>query len=152
MSPLKFRPIGPAIAILAVGLACLVQAQDPKPKPTTGQRIGEKLDEAYQDAKGGLKKAGDSIRGEFSKTKASVHNMGMEARIYGRLHWDKLLKNATIDLSVAEGGVVTLEGAVATEKAKLRAVDLAQETDGVERVVDHLAVQPEATRTAPEKP
>ncbi len=150
MSPKKTRRIASAIAILAVGLACFVQAQDPK--PTTGKKIGERLDEAYQDAKGGLKKAGESIRGEYAKTKASVHDMGIEARIYGRLHWDKSLKNATIDLSVANAGVVTLEGAVASEKAKLRAVDLAQETEGVERVVDHLAVRPAEIRAVPARP
>ncbi len=151
MSPKLIRRATPALAILFAGFA-LVQAQEPTPKPTTGQRIGEKLDEAYQEAKGGLRKAGDSIKDQYSKSKASVHNMGVEGRIYGRLHWDKSLKNATIELSVTGAGVATLEGTVASEKAKLRAVDLAQETEGVTQVIDHLAIRPEATRTVPEKP
>lgn len=148
MSFRKFRLVAPAVAILA----CLAQAQEPQVKPTTGQKIGEKLDEAYQEAKGGLQKAGDSIKEQYSKSKSSVHNMGIEGRVYGRLHWDKSLKGATIDLSMSGAGVITLEGTVATEKAKTRAVDLAQETEGVEQVVDHLAIRPAARVTTPEKP
>lgn len=73
--------------------------------------------------------------------------MGVESRVYGRLHWDKALNEATIELTATEAGVVTLNGSVDSPKAKARAVELAKDTVGVTEVVDRLAVQPDtATR------
>ena len=69
--------------------------------------------------------------------------MGVESRVYGRIHWDKALNDASIDLTVTADGVITLTGTVADAKAKARAVDLTKETVGVTKVVDTLAIRPD---------
>ena len=135
------RWIIPAVAIVGLTWAYGSRAQD----PSTGQKVGEKFDQAVQDIKSGLKKAGDSAKAEFGKAKTSVNNMTVESRVYGRIHWDKALNDANIDLSVGDDGVITLDGTVADAKAKMRAVELTKETVGVTKVIDRLAIRPAST-------
>ncbi len=140
-----YRWIIPVVAAfgLAWGYSGLAQ------EPGTGKKVGEKVDEVIQDIKGGLRKAGNAAKEEFSKAKTAVNNMGVESRVYGRLHWDKALDGATIDLSATDDGVVTLKGSVADAEAKRKAVELAKDTVGVTKVVDQLAVRPATTTTKP---
>jgi hyperosmotically inducible periplasmic protein len=138
------RWIIPAVAALGLTWGYSGMAQE----PGTGKKVGEKVDEIVQDIKGGLRKAGNAAKEEFSKAKTAVNNMGVESRVYGRIHWDKALTDATIDLSATDDGVITLNGTVADDKAKAKAVDLARDTVGVTKVVDQLAVRPAATKTA----
>jgi hyperosmotically inducible protein len=134
----------PTAAALGLAWSYSGRAQE----PSTGQKVGEKFDQAVQGVKSGLKKAGDSAKEEFGKAKTAVNNMSVESRVYGRIHWDKMLNDASIDLSVSEDGVITLDGTVAAAKAKVHAVELARETVGVTKVIDRLAVRP-ATTTSP---
>ena len=96
-----------------------------------------------------MRKAGDAAREQFAKARTSVHNMGVESRVYGRIHWDKALNDASIELTATDDGVITLNGTVADAKAKTRAVDLTRETVGVSKVVDQLAVRPTPSTTGP---
>jgi hyperosmotically inducible protein len=138
------RWIIPIIAAFGLAWAGSGWAQN----PGAGQKVGEKVDEVIKDIKGGLKKAGNVTKEQFARAKTAVNNMGVESRVYGRIHWDKALNEASIDLTTTEDGVITLNGTVADAKARTRAVDLARETVGVTRVVDQLAIRPAAT-TAP---
>lgn len=140
-----FRKVAPALALLLTTCAAAGRAQE------AGERVGKKLDQVGREIRGGLDRAGQEAKERFTSAQASIRNMGVEGRIYGRLHWDKALNDATIDLAVTEAGVVTLSGAVATAPAKARAVELAKETVGVTEVVDRLAVRPAAT-TTPARP
>ena len=133
------RIAAPALALLLPGGVALVPAQE------AGKRLGERLDQAGREARGGLNRAGREVKEQFAAVKASVENMGVESRVYSRLHWDRALNDATIDLSVTEAGVVTLNGLAANTRAKARAVELAGETVGVTEVVGRLAIRP-ATR------
>ena len=135
------RTVVPTFALLTLLGVAFTQAQE------TGKRVGEKLDQAGRDIRSGLNRAGQDAKDKFASAKTSVQNMGVESRVYGRLHWDKSLNDATIELAVSEQGVVTLNGSVATAKAKIRAVDLTQETMGVTEVIDQLAVRPGTERT-----
>ncbi len=137
------RWLVPALALAAATWAGAGRAQD----PNAGQKVGAKVDGAVQDIKSGLRKAGDATREQFARTRTSVHNMGVESRVYGRIHWDKALVDASIDLSGGDEGVITLNGTVADAKAKARAVELARDTVGVTKVVDQLAVRPAASTT-----
>lgn len=135
-----------SIALAPAALALLLTSGAPDARAQeAGKRIGEKLDQVGRDVRGGLDRAGQEVKEKFASAKTSVQNMGVESRVYGRLHWDKALNDATIELTTTEAGVVTLDGSVATAKAKARAVDLATETVGVTQVVDRLAVRPAAT-------
>jgi osmotically-inducible protein OsmY len=72
--------------------------------------------------------------------------MGVQARVYGRLHWDKALNQSDLNVKV-EQGVATLSGGVPTADARARAVNLAAETVGVTKVVDELTVAPSDAET-----
>lgn len=114
----------------------------------TGERIGEKLDQVGRDVRGGLDRAGQGVKERFAAAKSTVQGMGIEARVYSRLHWDKALNDATIDLAVSGEGVVTLKGSVATPAAKVKAAELTRDTLGVTGIVDQLAVAPPTERSA----
>jgi hyperosmotically inducible periplasmic protein len=131
--------------VWAVGAGAALQEQG------AGQRAGSKLDEAGQSIKQGLRDAGDAIRNQFAKARDSVHGMGVQSRVYGRLHWDKALNSSVLEVEF-NNGVVTVRGSVPSLKAKLKAVDLAQDTVGVVKVIAQLAIQPpprETSETAP---
>jgi hyperosmotically inducible protein len=132
--------------VLAAGTGFGQQPPD-RPNGSIGQRVGETLDRTGQSIRRGAGDAADSIKAGFAKSRAAVHNMGLEARIYGRLHWDKALVDAPIELDAQQGGVVVLTGSVASAEAKTKAVALAQDTVGVLRVVDQLTVGPPPVTT-----
>ena len=109
--------------------------QEPTEKP------GTKLEDVGRAIKKGLDKTREAVREEFAKTREAVHDMSVESRVYGRLHWDKALNSAVLDLKF-ENGVVTLRGSVANSEAKTKAVTLARDTVGVTKVIDQLGVLP----------
>lgn len=121
-----------AVAALAVHPA---QAQDPGP----GEKLGEKLDGAATTIKRAVGRAGETMKDQFERAKASINAMGVESRVYGRIRWDKALDKASIDVTAAKDGTVTLTGTVADLTAKAKAVQLAADTVGVSHVVDQLA-------------
>ena len=61
-------------------------------------------------------------------------------RITQRVEWDKRLTGSTIEIDVQPGGAVFLKGSVPSETAKTDAVILVENTTGVARVTDELAV------------
>ncbi len=142
------RTIGIVAAIaLALGVAWwggVGRAQ----QEGAGEKAGEKLDEVGRKIKRGLSRAEDAVREGFHKTRESVHSMGVAARVYGRLHWDKALQSSTLNVKV-EGGVATLTGSVPSAEARAKAVTLAAETVGVNKVVDELTVPASAAEEKP---
>lgn len=62
------------------------------------------------------------------------------ASIQSKYFTDDVVKGLDIDVDT-EDGVVTLEGTLESDAAKARAVDLAQNTEGVSRVEDRLMVR-----------
>ena len=105
-----------------------------------GERVGESLDDAGKVIKRGLQRSGEAVRDSFARTKTSVQNMGIEARIYGRLHWDKDLNGSSIELEVRNASEAILRGAVPTAAVRSKAVALTRETVGVTRVIDQLTI------------
>ncbi len=138
------RPMFAILAILTT--PTFVFGQEPGPVgqglQNAGQAVKRGLQNAGQAIDGGLQTAGNAIQGSFQKTRMSVHNMEVVSRVYSRLHWDKALTTATIELEVRAGGVAILSGVVPDEAAKARAIALTVETVGVVQVVDRLAVAP----------
>jgi hyperosmotically inducible periplasmic protein len=133
----KAYKIAAAIA-LAVGVAWCGGAGRAQ-QEGVGQKAGEKLDEVGRKLKQGFEKAEGAVREGFQKTQESVHSMGVAARVYGRLHWDKALHTCTLHVKV-EKGVATIGGGVPSAEAKAKAVTLAAETVGVTKVVDELTI------------
>ena len=82
-----------------------------------------------EHAKNGLSKTGEAINDAWILTKVNWFFMG-----------EDLLKGSDINVD-AKDHVVTLKGTVKSQAAKARAVQLARETDGVQRVVDTLTIK-----------
>jgi hypothetical protein len=144
------------IALLAAALTVMTaarggaaaRAQDQEPPKTTSEKIKSKVDSAVESLKKGAASAEDAVRAQWTRARAAVTRMGIEARVYARIHWDKSLTDATIDLSAPKPGSIVLSGTVADEKAHARAAELTRETVGVTDVTDHLTVKT-ATTDAP---
>lgn len=137
--------------MLAAGGAWAVAQQEPGPVERAGEKIdeagrqaGRKLDEAGRNIRRGVEKGLETARGAvretFAQTRDRVHEMSVESRVYGRLHWDKMLVNSNLELTAEAPGIITLRGTVPSKEARHRAVQLATDTVGVERVIDQLAV------------
>ena len=114
----------------------------PTSEPSVGKRIGESVDR-------GLNTLGQKIRKTWAEVRQSVDELTVQGRVYGRLHWDKALEKAPIEISVKDENIVTLSGTVADESAHTTAVQLAQSTIGVGKVVDNLTVSSAKIETVP---
>ena len=123
-------------AVKAFSLGCLTFAltagADCKAQSAL-ERAGQALDNAGRNIRRGVENA--VARGE-----AVVREADVFSRVYGRIHWDKKLNDAVIEINVAPDGATTLRGAVADAAAKKRAVILARDTVGVTTVVDQLTI------------
>lgn len=132
--------------LLISGLVILgVYAASAHAQDGVGKRIGEQLDQAVGQLRDEAKEAAGQLQEGFDKARRSVHRMGVAARVYARLHWDKALTEATISVdvnpdAVKKDNVAALSGTVGSEAAKKRAEELAQSTVGVDRVVNDLKV------------
>lgn len=120
-------------AVLVPSLACIAQGQG------AGEKLGEKIDR-------GVERLGSELRQGWAEIRRAADRMGVQARVYARLHWDKMVQPATIDIEVEDAGVVVLKGSVSTTAAKDKARQLAQDTVGVTEVIDRLAVAREAAK------
>ena len=91
----------------------------------------------FQDMAGGphgkLANGWQTVCGAFGDTTP-------DARVAVRLRWDKQLADADIQVSAAGPGVVRLQGTVADAARQRRAQEVAESTQGVEQVVNDLAV------------
>jgi hypothetical protein len=145
------RQLGMTSALVSAVLVGGVLAQQPKPRPEpgdgTGERVGAKVDSAVKSIKRGARDLAENIREGFARTRESVHHMGVESRVYGRLHWDKALTNAEIEVNARNDGVVILRGVVPDSTAKTKAVALAADTVGVTSVDDLLTIGPPRATT-----
>jgi hyperosmotically inducible protein len=120
-------------------------------QPGAAGKVGEVLDNTGRAIKRGVQGAGTSVRDGFARTRLSVQNMEVVSRVYSRIHWDKSLMAAMLELEVQAGGVAVLRGVVPDAAAKTKAVALAADTVGVTRVVDELSIAP-PTRVIPASP
>ena len=100
---------------------------------TTGidtERARERAAELGERAARASAKAGEAMRDASLTTKISA-----------KMALDDLVKARTIDVTT-DGPVVTLSGRVHSDAERERAVRIARETEGVQRVVDKLRVEP----------
>lgn len=141
-SPQNLRP-GLVFLILTACLASLTAAP-PAYSQGFGERLGAQLDRGIDRLSEEFKEGWDSLR-------KAVDKMGVQGRVYSRLRWDKAFVNSAIDVDVKDDSSVVLRGRVDTVEARKRAVQLANDTVGVEQVLDELTVQAvdEGRGTAP---
>jgi osmotically-inducible protein OsmY len=99
-----------------------------------GRLTAARLGAATGGARGKLADGLDAVRGALGEASA-------DSRVTLRLRWDKMLAGADVHVSAAGPGVVRLEGTVADHDQRSRAVGLAESTEGVEQVIDALALR-----------
>jgi osmotically-inducible protein OsmY len=97
-------------------------------------RVGRKIADKSQAATAGLR---DKLPFKWSAAKSEP---SLADQIQQRLGSDKLLAGTKIDV-VAHGPEVELKGIVDKDEQKVRAFDLAETTQGVEKVIDSLQVR-----------
>src|SRR5712675_227796 len=92
-------------AFTTVVASCLTAAAQtppaPNTQPGTAARLGEKIDR-------GLSQIGSELSQAWSEVRKSVEKMGVQGRVYGRLHWDKALEGAKLEISVRDNHAVVL--------------------------------------------
>jgi hyperosmotically inducible protein len=75
------------------------------------------------------------------KVKETVDEAALTGKIKAKMALDDSVKARSVDVSTS-GSTVTLTGTVRSVAEHDRAVALARETVGVDRVIDHLVVRP----------
>jgi hypothetical protein len=98
------------------------------------QRIGRKVLDRAQAA-------ASPLREKFDHT---LHGIGghvsIRERVQQRLQWDKTLADVAVEVAVSEKDI-ELKGTLKSEEQRRRAVELAETTNGVERVTDSLQIE-----------
>ena len=89
------------------------------------------------------KKAAKTTKKAVSKTGEVITDGWILSRIKTKFAANDALRASAIDVDVKDN-VVTLNGAVPTEAARAKALELAKEVEGVDRVVDNLKVTSQA--------
>jgi osmotically-inducible protein OsmY len=117
-------------------------------QPGVAEQLGEKLDNVGRGIVRGAQDVSDSVRNRFDTVRSEVSRMGVQPRVYSRLHWDKTLSTAHIEVHMLRDGVVLLRGTVPDAAAKAHAVALARDTRDVTGVVDELETVIPATAPA----
>lgn len=84
-------------------------------------------------------KKSDAASSPLQALRVGWEQLTVDARVSARLQWDKTLADAAIQVR-ASSGVVELRGTVRDINQRRRAVELAETTAGVEKVVDRLEV------------
>ena len=93
-------------------------------------KVNKDVDKTLEDrSKSGMRKTGEAITDAWITTKVKWFFLGEDA-----------LKGSDINVDTANR-VVTLKGTVASEAGRRRAIELAQHTDGVTKVVDQLTLK-----------
>jgi osmotically-inducible protein OsmY len=99
---------------------------------SVGHKLAQKAEAAIGSADGKLFQGLQFMGGDAAQ--ASV-----TARVSARLRWDKALANTHIEVSESEG-TLELKGTVQEAAQKQRALELAESTEGVDRVTDNLEI------------
>ena len=124
-----------SVSIVIVCALCGLTMNNSLAQEGVGEQVGKKIDR-------GIDRLEENLKQSWAQIRKSVENMGVQGRVYSRLHWDKALEKATIDVEVRDEHVVVLKGSVPNQAARQKAVQLARDTVGVTQVVDRLAVAP----------
>lgn len=107
---------------------------------TEAKGVTQAVNNARQQVRSEARGVTQAVRQSFDQMAADVQRMGAVPRVYARLHWDKTLYNARIQVHPLPGGTVLLRGVVHTQAARKRAEELAASTVSVSHVVNELTV------------
>lgn len=110
--------------------------------------VGQKIGDVGQGIKADAHEVSTALSKKFEDMKAEVDKMPTHHRVYSRIHWDKELVDAKVEVHMLRHGAVLLRGRVPSEAAKKRAVELAMGSVGVNEVYDELTFPSTPTASA----
>ncbi len=122
--------------LISLGITVMLLGIFPAKAPAQidlGERLGRELDEKLSDLS-------RELREGWQKVETLVDQLGVRGRVYSRVHWDKALASQPIKIDVEDSNIVVLTGRVNDEAAQKKAIQLAEDTLGVSRVIDRLEV------------
>jgi hyperosmotically inducible protein len=96
--------------------------------------------QAVDAARAGAEKVAEKTKEVAAATGAAVSDGWITAKVKAKFADDTRLNGSSINVDTADH-VVTLSGAVASGAAKTRAMEIAEGTEGVKRVVNQLVVK-----------
>lgn len=102
---------------------------------------------AQEGAKAQAKETAQDTKNATASTGNAVKDSWITLKIHSQFVPDDALSNSDIDVDTQKG-VVMLNGTVATEAGRARAIAIAKGTDGVKNVMDHLRIAAPASSTA----
>lgn len=100
---------------------------------TTGTAADERIERAREAGA----RLGERIAAGTVEANAALEETKRTAKVKSKIALDDTLKGTSLSVHT-NGDVVTVEGHVNTEAQHRRAIELARETEGVARVVDHV--------------
>lgn len=110
-------------------------------------KAGRKMEKAADKADDKMAKAGDKSANVAKKTGRAIDDGWIKSKIYAQYlaDWNTVLNDSDINVDV-NNNFVTLNGTVKSSEARMKAVSIAKNTDGVKGVKDNLRVGTKATR------
>jgi hyperosmotically inducible periplasmic protein len=120
-----------ALSAAALSLALAASSSYAQDGPL--RRAGRALDQTGKNIR-------STVEAEVARGQITADEREVLHRVGKRIDWDKKLAGSTLRVEVQPGGVVILQGSVLSNAARLRVVDLTENTVGVTSVVDQLAV------------
>jgi hyperosmotically inducible periplasmic protein len=94
---------------------------------------------AQEGAKGQARETAQDVKSATSKTGNAIGDRWITLKIHSQFVPENALENSDIDVDTKKG-VVLLNGTVASEAGRARAVAIAKATDGVNSVTDNLRI------------
>jgi hypothetical protein len=126
----RTRTIGMLSLVLFPFALASCQNKDADRLAALGNRLGEQAQTL-------LTPAGSPLR-NLQGVSLRMGELSIEVRVSARLKWDKLLSESEIQVNGIGDSVVELTGKVRDMEQKQRAVEIAQTTVGVEKVMEKL--------------
>jgi hyperosmotically inducible protein len=102
---------------------------------------------AQEGAKAEAKEAKQDTKNAAADTGTAIKDSWITLKVHSQFVPEDALKDSDIDVDTSKG-VVMLNGTVASEAGRTRAIAIAKATDGVKNVMDHLRVAAPADTTA----
>ncbi len=110
-------------------------------KPGAGERAGRAVDQTVDEAGKKIAGTADKAEAEAAKARVAVDDAAVTTRIKAAFLAESGLNTLQISVDTVQG-VVTLNGAVATQAQSDLAGAMATGVAGVRKVTNHLAVGP----------
>jgi osmotically-inducible protein OsmY len=111
-------------------VACGCETQDREHLDHIARKVAAKVSNLTEGTDSRLQAGWQAFRGDLDQ-------LTLDLRVAARIRWDKSLQGAKIEVAVHEG-VIDLKGTVRDADQRRRAIELAEQTVGADKVNDSL--------------